>query len=128
MNDLKDKLNLNKIPHFTILQKFVSRIPSSLFNRILSKTLKFFLLTWINNLYYGSRCNRIYKFLYKLLLFPQNREATKELLGNFNINQNNKTIVLGWNISPKKYIQIKHENALIRQSNMIKKISMLCDG
>jgi hypothetical protein len=75
----------------------------------------------INDLYYGSWYNRIYKFLYKLLLFPQNRGATKELLGNFNINQNNKTIVLGWKISLKKYVKIKHENALIRQSNRIRK-------
>ena len=32
-----------------------------------------------------------------------------------------KKVVLGWKISPKKYIKIKHENALIRQSNRIRK-------
>ena len=42
INDIKEKLDLNKIPHFTTLQKFVLRIPSSLFNRLLSKTLKLF--------------------------------------------------------------------------------------
>jgi hypothetical protein len=42
MNDIKEKLDLDKIPHFTTLQKFVSRIPSSLFNLILSRTLKLF--------------------------------------------------------------------------------------
>ena len=34
MSDIKVKLDLDTIPHFTTLQKFVSRIPSSLFNLI----------------------------------------------------------------------------------------------
>ncbi|RXA19340.1 hypothetical protein EQO05_09455 [Methanosarcina sp. MSH10X1] len=42
MNNIKEKLDLDKVPHYTTLQKFVSRIPSSLFNLILSKTLKLF--------------------------------------------------------------------------------------
>jgi hypothetical protein len=41
-SNIKDKLGLDKIPHFTTLQKFVSRIPSSLFNLVLSRTLKLF--------------------------------------------------------------------------------------
>jgi hypothetical protein len=42
MNNIKVKLELNKVPHFTTLQKFVSRIPSTLFNIVLSRTLKLF--------------------------------------------------------------------------------------
>ena len=42
MNNIKEKIDLDKVPHYTTLQKFVSRIPSSLFNVILSKTLKLF--------------------------------------------------------------------------------------
>jgi hypothetical protein len=42
MNNVKEKLGLDKIPHFTTLQKFVTRIPSSLFNIVLSRTLKLF--------------------------------------------------------------------------------------
>ena len=42
MNDIKEKLDLDKIPHFTTLQKFISRIPSSLFNLLLSRILKMF--------------------------------------------------------------------------------------
>jgi hypothetical protein len=42
MSDIKQKLDLDKIPHFTTPQKFVSRIPSSLFNLILSRILKMF--------------------------------------------------------------------------------------
>jgi hypothetical protein len=37
-----EKLGLDKIPHFTTLQKFVSRIPSSLLNLTLSGILKRF--------------------------------------------------------------------------------------
>ena len=41
MSNIKEKLDLDKIPHYTTLQKFVSRIPSSLFN-LISKVLKLF--------------------------------------------------------------------------------------
>jgi hypothetical protein len=42
MSEIKEKLGLDRIPHFTTLQKFVSRIPSSIFNLILARTLKLF--------------------------------------------------------------------------------------
>ncbi len=42
MTDAKEKLDLDKIPHYTTLQKFVSSVPSSLFNLILSRVLKLF--------------------------------------------------------------------------------------
>jgi hypothetical protein len=42
MNDIKKKLDPDKIPHFITLQKFVSRIPSSLLNLVLSGVLKLF--------------------------------------------------------------------------------------
>jgi len=42
MSDIKEKLGLDKIPYFTTLQKFVTRIPYSLFNFLLSRILKLF--------------------------------------------------------------------------------------
>ena len=42
ISNIKEKLDLDRVPRYTTLQKFVSRIPSSLFNLILSKTLKLF--------------------------------------------------------------------------------------
>jgi len=40
MSYIKEKLALDKIPHFTTLQKFVTRVQSSLFNLLLSRILK----------------------------------------------------------------------------------------
>jgi len=42
MSKVKEVLGLDQVPHFTTLQKFVSRIPSYFFNLILSRTLKMF--------------------------------------------------------------------------------------
>ena len=42
MSDIKEKLGFDKIPYFTTLQKFVLRIPYSLFNLLLSRILKLF--------------------------------------------------------------------------------------
>jgi len=39
---MKEKLALDKIPHFTTFQKFVTRVPSSLFNFLVSSILKLF--------------------------------------------------------------------------------------
>jgi hypothetical protein len=42
MSKVKEVLGLDQVPHFTTLQKFVSRIPSYFFNLVLSITLKTF--------------------------------------------------------------------------------------
>jgi len=42
MSKVKEVLGLDQVPHFTTLQKFVSRIPYYFFNLILSRTLKMF--------------------------------------------------------------------------------------
>jgi hypothetical protein len=42
MSKIKGVLGLDQVPHFTTLQKFVSRIPSYFFNLVLSITLKTF--------------------------------------------------------------------------------------
>ena len=42
MSGIKEELDLGKIPHYITLQKFVSRISSSLFNLVLSRVLKLF--------------------------------------------------------------------------------------
>jgi hypothetical protein len=39
---MKEKLALDKIPHFTTLQKFVTRVQSSLFNLHQARILKLF--------------------------------------------------------------------------------------
>jgi hypothetical protein len=42
MSRVKEVLGLDQVPHFTTLQKFVSRIPSYFFNLVFSRTLKMF--------------------------------------------------------------------------------------
>ena len=42
MNDIKEKLDPDIISHFTTFQKFVSRMPSLLFNLVLSRILNLF--------------------------------------------------------------------------------------
>ncbi len=121
MDEIKEKLDLDKTPHFTTLQKFVSRIPSSLFNIILSRILKLFYLhgesvsiTAIDatgftssyaSYYYSRRTGKLRRSFLKTSISVDT----------------SKKIILGWKISQKTDHEIKHANALIRQSNKMRK-------
>jgi len=121
MSDVKEKLDLNEIPHYTTLQKFMSRVPSSLFNIILSRILKLFYLRGENSSitaidatgftssyashYYSRRTGKLRRNFLKTLISVDTK----------------KKIILGWKISQKTDHEIKHANALIRQSNKMRR-------
>jgi len=42
MDSLREKINLNEVPHFTTIQKFCQRIRSSTFTRLLNRLMKLF--------------------------------------------------------------------------------------
>ena len=121
MNDIKERLSLDKVPHFTTLQKFVSRIPSSLFNFILSRILKLFyshgekaFITAIDatgftssyaSHYYSHRTGKLRRRFLKVSISIDT----------------DKKVILGWKISQKTDHDVKHANTLIRQSNRTRK-------
>jgi hypothetical protein len=121
MSDIKVKLDLDTIPHFTTLQKFVSRIPSSLFNLILSRTIKLFYshgenvsITAIDatgftssyaSYYYSRRTGKLRRSFLKVSIYVDTK----------------KKIILACKISQKTDHEIKHAKALIRQSNNTRK-------
>ena len=121
ISEIKDKLDLDKTPHFTTLQKFVSKIPSLLFNPILSRILKLFYsygesasITAIDatgftssyaSFYYSRRTGKLRRSFLKTSISVDT----------------SKKVILGWKISQKTDHEIKHANALIRQSNKMRK-------
>ena len=42
MPKIKELLGLDTVPHFTTVQKFFQRIPTTIFDRILNQTMKLF--------------------------------------------------------------------------------------
>ncbi len=62
-----------------------------------------------------------FEFIRKLLLFQKNRKLRRSFLRTSMSVDTSKKIILGWKISQKTDHEIKHANALIRQSNNMRK-------
>ena len=121
MSSIKEKLDLDRVPHYTTLQKFVSRIPYSWFNLILSRTIKLFyshgekaFITAIDatgftssyaSHYYSKRTGKLRRSFLKTSIAVDT----------------DKRVILGWKISQKTDHDVKHAKTLIRQSNKLRK-------
>jgi len=121
MSSIKEKLDLDKIPHYTTLQKFVSRIPSSLFNIILSKVLKLFYshgeIAFITAIDATGFTSSYASHYYSKRTGKLRRSFLKTSIAVDTI----KKVILGWKISQKTDHDVKHAKTLIRQSNKSRK-------
>jgi transposase len=121
MSDIKEKLDLDKIPHYTTLQKFVSKIPSSLFNLVLSRTIKLFYLHGENASITAIDATGFTSSYASHYYSRRTGKLRRSFLKTSIAVDTNKKVVLGWKISQKTDHDVKHAKTLIRQSNKSRK-------
>jgi hypothetical protein len=105
LSNIKEKLALDKILHFTTLQKFVIRILSSLFNPLPSRILKFFYSYGENVFVVAINAAGLYECICKLLLFQKNWKLRRSFLITSISVDTGKKVILGWKISNKQIME-----------------------
>ena len=121
MSSIKEKLDLDKVPHYTTLQKFVSRIPSLLFNIMLSRTLKLFYSHGENASITAIEATGFTSSYASHYYSERTGKLRRSFLKTSISVDTDKKVVLGWKISQKTDHDVKHAKALIRQSNKSRK-------
>jgi hypothetical protein len=123
MYPILDKLELENIPHFTTLQKFVSRISTYKFNRILNQTVKLFYnrgdspgIVAVD----ASGMTSCYASYYYSLRTDSYR---KNFLKTSISVDTDKLIILADKITKNPTHDVKHAVPLLRLSHSIKKPS-----
>ena len=120
MDKVQNKIGIKQVPHFTTLQKFMSRIPSVYFNSILKQTLKLFY-------YHGER---IYitaidssgftrghcSYYYSMRTGKKRRSYLKTSIA-IDVE---KFIITGFKISSKPVHDTKHAQTLLKQCHRLR--------
>src|SRR5271169_3278224 len=120
MNYIKEKLALDKIPHFTTLQKFVTRVPYSLFNLLLSRILKLF-YSYGENVSVAAIDATGFTSAYANYYYSRRTGKLRRSFLRTSISvDTSKQVILGWKIV-KNRPEIKNANALIKRSNKMRK-------
>jgi len=72
LEPIRDLLQLERVPHYSTIHKFMTRIPSVIFTRMLKKTLLRFLFNRRYNPPNGHRCFRVHQRVCQSLLLLEN--------------------------------------------------------
>ena len=101
MSDIKENLALDKIPHFTTLQKFVTRLPSSLFNLLLQRILKLF-YSYGENVSVAAIDATNLRVISKLLFSQKNGKLRRSFLRTSILADTSKKVILGCKLVKKQ--------------------------
>lgn len=128
MDKIKEKIGLKQVPHYTTLNKLITRIKSVYFKSLLQQTLKLFYSygenTEINAIDSSGFTSGHCSYYYSWRTGKKRRSFLKTSISVDIV----KFIVTGFKISGKPAHDVKHAMTLLKQCQLNSQIKMLFNG